>query len=76
MKRGLSAAVSLLLLTLVLLPLAAPPVSCGRDRVVVKDYYADPFGVDLSPMPSLSSLPADDPRDGTDWQEVPLPRPA
>jgi hypothetical protein len=75
MKRGLSAAVSLLLLTLVLLPLAAPPVSCGRDRVVVKDYYADPFGVDLSPMPSLSSLPVDDPRDGTDWQEVPLPRP-
>jgi len=73
--RALPATVSLLLLASALLPLTATPASCRRDRVILKEYYADPFQVDLSSMPRLSSFPVDDPSDGTDWQEVPLPSP-
>ncbi len=46
-----------------------------KKKVVVDEYYANPFEIDISSMPSLSSMPIDDPSDGIDWVKVDLPPP-
>ncbi len=47
----------------------------GASREIVREYYANPFEVDISSMPDFHSLPVDDPSDGIDWVKVDLPPP-
>lgn len=64
-------------LVLIVLVMLATPVSATLmpGATVLEEYYANPFEVDISGMPSLSELSVDDPSDGIDWSYVELPHP-
>ncbi len=64
--------VLLLLLIVIAIPEAA---AFGKKKIVIDEYYANPFDVDISSMPSLKSLPIDNPSDGVDWVKIDLPSP-
>jgi hypothetical protein len=67
-----------LLAVLMAIVIATPATSAwlfGKKKEVLKSYYADPFQVDISSMPELSSMPVDDPADGVDWVKIDLPSP-
>jgi hypothetical protein len=51
------------------------PVSALGSYDILNGTYANPFEIDISQMPSIDSLPIDDPNDGLNWQKVQLPWP-
>jgi len=55
--------------------MAIAPVSALGSYEIVESKYADPYSIDLTAMPRLSSLPIDDPSDGINWIKIPLPKP-
>ncbi len=64
----------LVIMLLVVCATQATALSFSK-KVVVQEYYADPYSVDVSSMPSLDSMPVDKPYDGIDWVKVDLPEP-
>ncbi len=69
---------SLIVLSVLVLSLAstiAAAQSLDMFREILVPYYADPYQVNVSSLPSLSSLPIDNASDGINWTKIYLPKP-
>ena len=72
--RAVAISALVFLCVLLMLPVTAQ-TGLEPFREIVTEYYADPYQVNISTLPSLSSLPIDDPDDGINWTKVNLPKP-